>query len=43
MQGKLLEEGLAATLVEEFERPAFLTRVFPLTGGIGIETSVAPD
>ncbi|MBL4874818.1 MAG: recombinase family protein [Rhodobacteraceae bacterium] len=32
LPAKALEEGLAATLVEEFERPEFLTRVFPLIG-----------
>jgi hypothetical protein len=32
LPARALEEGLAATLVEEFERPTFLTWVFPLTG-----------
>lgn len=32
LPARALEEGLATALVEELERPAFLTRVLPLTG-----------
>jgi site-specific DNA recombinase len=32
LPAKALEEGLATTLVEELERPAFLTRVLPSSG-----------